>query len=205
MKLTKTDYLIYKDCTKNAWVKIYKPEVYFAKPLSPFDEGIIETGNEVDVLARDLFPDGVIPVNRDASEETMEFVKAQTPIIYQPVFETELYKIICDILVWNPLFKVYDLYEVKASNSGENKKAKDELYSYDIAFQYLVLKELGAPIGKLNLVRLNSEYVRGGELDITQLFSVEDFTERVMNIVDAVKTEMKMAQEFISQEKEPHG
>ena len=205
MKLTKTDYLIYKDCAKNAWVKIHKPEIYYAKPLSAFDEGIIETGNEVDELARDLFPDGVIPANRDASEETMEFIKAQTPIIYQPVFETDLYKVICDILVWNPLLKVYDLYEIKASNSGENKKTKDELYTYDIAFQYLVLKELNIPIGKLNLVRLNSEYVRGVDLDITQLFSVEDFTERVMNITDTVLVDMKNAYDILSNEEEPFG
>lgn len=205
MKLTKTDYLIYKDCAKNAWVKVYKPDIYYAKPLSAFDEGIIETGNEVDILARDLFPDGVVPANRDASEETMEFIKAETPIIYQPVFETALYKVICDILVWNPLFKVYDLYEVKASNSGENKKSKDELYSYDIAFQYLVLKELNVPIGRLNLIRLNSEYVRGGDLDITQLFSVEDFTERVMKIEDIVRDEMKNAYDILSKEEEPFG
>ncbi|HLP86923.1 MAG TPA: DUF2779 domain-containing protein [Candidatus Paceibacterota bacterium] len=205
MKLTKTDYLIYKDCAKNAWVKVYKPEIYFAKPLSPFDEGIIETGNEVDLLARDLFPDGVIPANRDASEETMEFIKAQTPVIYQPVFETEFYKAICDILVWDPLAKVYDLYEVKASNSGENKKAKDELYTSDIAFQYLVLKELGVPIGKLNLVRLNNEYVREASLDIRQLFSIEDFTERVMDAVDIVKEDMKNAYDILSNEVEPFG
>jgi len=205
MKLTKTDYLIYKDCAKNAWLKVHKPKVYYEKPLSAFDEGIIETGNEVDTLARDLFPDGIVPANRDASKETMEFIKAETLIIYQPVFETDLYKIICDILVWNSLFKVYDLYEVKASNSGENKKTKDELYSYDIAFQFLVLKELNVPIGKLNLVRLNSEYVRGGDLDITQLFSIEDFTERVMKIEDIVRDEMKNAYEILSNEVEPFG
>lgn len=205
MKLTKTNYLIYRDCAKNAWVKVHKPKVYYAKPLSAFDEGIIETGNEVDNIARDLFPGGVMPVSNNDSKGTMEFVKAQTPIIYQPVFETEFYKIICDILVWNPLFKVYDLYEVKASNSGENKKAKDELYTYDIAFQYLVLKELDIPVGRLNLVRLNSEYVRGGELDITQLFSVEDFTERVMKIADVVKEDMKNAYDILSKEEEPFG
>lgn len=205
MKLTKTDYLIYRDCAKNAWLKVHKPDIYYAKSLSAFDEGIIETGNEVDELARDLFPDGVMPVNRDAFDETMEFVSAKTPVIYQPVFETELYKIICDILVWNPTSSVYDLYEVKASNSGENKKAKDELYSYDIAFQYLVLKELNIPIGKLNLVRLNSEYVRIGDLDLQQLFSVEDFTEKVMDIVDIVKEDMKNAYDILSNEEEPFG
>ena len=205
MKLTKTDYLIYKDCAKNAWVKVHKPDIYYAKPLSAFDEGIIETGNEVDTLARDLFPDGVVPANRDASEETMEFVKSQTPVIYQPVFETELYKIICDILVWNPLFKVYDLYEVKASNSGEDKKTKDKLYTDDIAFQYLVLKELHVPIGKLNLIRFNSEYIREVNLDINQLFSIEDFTEKVMNVVETISGDMKNAYEFLSKDEEPFG
>ena len=43
MKLTKTDYLIYKDCGKNAWLKVHKPDIYYTKPLSAFDEGIIET------------------------------------------------------------------------------------------------------------------------------------------------------------------
>src|SRR5680860_382764 len=179
MKLTKTDYLIYKDCAKNAWLKVHKPDIYYLKPLSAFDEGIIETGNEVDILARDLFPGGVILESRDDKENTMELLNSETPVIYQPVFETDKYKIICDILVWNTLSKVYDLYEVKASNSGENKNAKDKLYTDDIAFQYLVLRDLDIPIGRLNLVRFNSEYVRGGDLDIKQLFSIEDFTDRV--------------------------
>ena len=152
MKLTKTDYLIYKNCEKNAWLKIHKPDVYFATPISSFDKTIIETGNEVDILARDLFPNGLTISDRSATEETMQLIKSKTPVIYQPVFETDLYKIVCDILVWNTSSKAYDLYEVKASNNGDEKKKKDELYTYDIAFQYLVLRELNVPIGKLNLI-----------------------------------------------------
>ena len=205
MKLSKTDFLIYKDCAKNAWLKIHKPDIYFAKPLSVFDQSIIETGNEVDELARDLFPNGILLSDKKAIEETKKLIENKTPVIYQPVFETELYKIICDILVWNSDTKLYDLYEVKASNSGENKKAKDELYTFDIAFQYLVLKNLEVPIGNLFLVRLNNEYVRGVELEIHELFTKENFTERVMGISDAVAVEMKMAYDFLAQEKEPSG
>ncbi|MEK9170845.1 MAG: DUF2779 domain-containing protein, partial [Patescibacteria group bacterium] len=205
MKLTKTDYLIYKDCAKNAWLKVHKPDIYFLKPLSVFDQGIVETGNEVDELARDLFPGGVLLSDRNAEGETKKLIESQAPVIYQPVFETKLYKAICDILVWNSDAGSYDLYEVKASNSGENKKAKDELYSYDIAFQYLVLKELKIPIGNLFLTRLNNEYVRGENLNIHQLFKKEDFTERVLGMADAVAVEMKTAYDYISQEKEPHG
>ena len=190
MKLTKTDFLIYKDCAKNAWLKLHKPKVYFSKPLSAFDEGIIETGNEVDILARDLFPNGVLITDRNDTKETKKLIKSKTPVIYQPVFETDLYKVICDILVWNKDTKLYDLYEVKASNSGEDKKAKDKLYTYDIAFQYLVLKELGMPLGRLYLLRLNSEYVRGIDLELFSLFSKEDFTERVMEIAQEVEGEM---------------
>mgnify|MGYP001567445113 CR=1 FL=1 len=205
MKLTKTDYLIYKDCAKNAWLKVHKPDIYFTKPLSVFDQGIIETGNEVDELARDLFPGGVLLSDRNATEETKKLIESQAQVIYQPVFETGLYKVISDILVWNPDAESYDLYEVKASNSGENKKAKDELYSLDIAFQYLVLKELKIPIGRLFLIRLNSKYVREENLNIHQLFKKEDFTERVRGIADTVAVEIKTAYDYISQEKEPFG
>lgn len=205
MKLTKTDYLIYRDCEKNAWLKVHKPDIYFEKPLSAFDQGIIEAGNEIDILARDLFPNGVLITGRNATKETKELIESQNPVLYQPVFETNLYKVICDILVWNSATKLYDLYEVKASNSGDNKKAKNELYTYDIAFQYLVLKELAIPLGKLYLLRLNNEYIRGTNLVLDELFSIEDFTERVMDIEKNIAKEMKIAQEFISQKKEPPG
>lgn len=205
MRLSKTDYLVFKDCEKNAWLKIHKPDIYYSKPLSTFDEGIIETGNEVDILARDLFPGGFLVEDRNDFEKTMDLVSLHEKVIYQPVFETKNYKMICDILVWNETTKVYDLYEVKASNSGEDKKKKDELYSYDIAFQCAVLKELNIPVGKLNLIRLNSEYVRVGDLDIFELFSVEDFTEKIMSVIDGVSVEMKNAYEILSNEIEPYG
>lgn len=205
MKLTKTDYLIYKDCAKNAWLKVHKPDIYFTKPLSVFDQSIIETGNEVDALARDLFPGGVLLSDRNAAEETKKLIASRAQVIYQPVFETGIYKVICDILVWNSDAESYDLYEVKASNSGENKKAKDELYALDISFQYLVLKELKIPIGKLFLIRLNSEYIRGENLNIDQLFKKEDFTERVWGMADAVVVEIKTAYDYMSQETEPFG
>ena len=43
MKLSKTNYLVYRDCAHNAWVKAHLPEVYKAKPLSVFDQAIMET------------------------------------------------------------------------------------------------------------------------------------------------------------------
>lgn len=202
MKLSKTNYLVYRDCAHNAWVKAHLPEIYKAKPLSVFDQGIIETGNEVDVLARDLFPGGVL-IERGNAAGTAELVAQRAAVLYQPVFETDHYTIACDILVWNAGTMAYDLYEVKASTSGDDKTAKDELYTYDLAFQTHVLRENGVPLGMLFLVRLNSEYVFDDALDLEGLFTREDFTERVRGIIDAVPAEMEAAHAWLQQESMP--
>ncbi len=205
MKLSKTNYLIYRDCGKNAWVRIHRSDIYNKYPLSAFEEGIIETGNEVDVLARNLFPDGVDVEDRTDFQYTKELIEEKEPILYQPVFETEKYQIACDIMVWNEMTEKYDLYEVKASNSGEGKKKKEELYTQDIGFQYIVLKDLGVPVGKLYLTRLNSEYIRNGDLDLNGFFTKEDFTERVLENEALIRGEMQMSYDYLFQKDEPKG
>jgi hypothetical protein len=197
MKLSKTNYLVYRDCAHNAWMKVHRPEVYAAEPLSVFDQAIIETGNDVDVRARALFPDGVL-IRRGDATGTAQLVAARSPVLYQPVFETERYTTACDILVWNDAEQAYDLYEVKASTSGDDRKAKDDLYAHDIAFQALVLQECGVPLGRLHLVRLNGAYVFDGTLDIGQLFTREDFTDKATALFEAVRVEMDAAQDLIS-------
>ncbi len=192
MKLSKTNYLVFRDCAHNAWVKMHLPEVYKAKPLSVFDQAVIDTGNEVDVLARELFPDGVL-VDRGDAAGTARLVAERVAVLYQPVFETEKYTVACDILVWNGATQSYDLYEVKASTSGDDKAAKDELYSCDIAFQAHVLRANGVPLGGLYLVRLDSSYVSTGTLALDQLFTRESFSERVGLIAEAVRAEMEVA------------
>ena len=147
MKLSKTDFLIYRDCKHNAWVKIHRPEVYRAEPLSAFDLGLLETGNEVDVLARELYPNGTV-IRRGDAATTARLIEQQEPILYQPVFETDQFTTACDILVWNAAAERYDLYEVKASTIEAQNKARDEEYLYDLGFQAEVLRQCGVPLGR---------------------------------------------------------
>ena len=192
MKLSKTNYLVYRDCAHNAWVKAHLSVVYKEKPLSAFDQAIIETGNDVDVLARDLFPGGVL-IERGDAVGTAKLVSESAAVLYQPVFETARYTIACDILVWNGETQSYDVYEVKTSTSGDDRAANDELYTHDIAFQAHVLRENGVPLGALYLVRLNGEYVSDGELDLEELFARENFSERVALGIEVVRAEMEVA------------
>ena len=205
MKLSKTNYILYRECGKNAWIKIHKPEIYYAHELSQFEKTLIDAGSEVDVLARSLFPNGVLIENHSDTTHTQQLISKSAKIIYQPVFETDKLKAICDILVWNEDANAYDICEVKASNSGEDKKQKDDIYAHDLAFQYITLSLLKIPINKLYLIRLNNEYVRGAELDINQLLTKEDFTESVKEIEKEVTKEIETAYQILSSDEEPFG
>ena len=170
--LSKTNYIIWRDCHKNAWLKIHKPDIYFAHELSAFEQQIIETGNEVDLLARDLFPTGE----------------------YQKKFEVDGFLAITDILYGN------NLYEVKATNDIDKKT-----HLHDLTFQYNVLKLAGLEIASANLIHLNPEYIRDGELDINKLFEIEDMTETVREMAEEVSAEMQLAKDYLESESEPNG
>lgn len=207
MILTKTDFLISKGCNKNAWLKVHKPDVYHSKELSAFELHIIDTGNEIDELARQLFPNGVLVENRKDAEYTNELIAKRTPVIYQPVFMTDKYSAIADIIVWNDASEAYDLYEVKSSTAtheGDTGRNTEE-YIIDIAFQKIVLETLSVPVGTLNLVRLNKEYVRSGDLSLKDLFVIEDVTEKVLNVADDISGQMAGVHEYLSRDQEPVG
>ncbi len=188
---------------------MHKPDVYFEHPLSAFEEGIIETGNEVDDMARKLYSGGIAVEDRYDFGYTKELIDKRTPIIYQPVFESDKYQIACDILVWNEETEKYDIHEVKASTAEKKdskpKKAKNELYMRDLAFQYITMKDAGVPVGDLYLRRLNPEYIRRGELDVHEFFTKEDFTERVLESKELIRVEMKIAYDYLMQDEEPGG
>jgi hypothetical protein len=145
MKLSKTNFLVYRECAHNAWVKLHRPDVYGEQPLSSFDLGMLETGNEVDALARERFPGGTLIARGDGAM-TARLIAEQQSILYQPVFETEMFTTACDILVWNSATHCYDLYEVKASTSASENRSREEQYLYDLGFQAEVLRQNGATI-----------------------------------------------------------
>lgn len=204
--LSKTDFLICLDCAKNAWIKIHKPDIYKRYPLSSFDLNIINTGNQIDELARDIFPNGILIETRDDTELTSNLISKKTPIIYQPVFSTEKFITASDIFAWNPLTNVYDLYEVKSSTSSEEGGGrKTDEYLTDMAYQKNILDDLGIKIGALNLIRLNKEYVRMGDINLKELFLIENLTGQVNEKLKDIKQKMEGAHELLSNESEPRG
>ncbi len=199
--LSKTDYILYRECPKNVWLKNYKPEVYNASELSEFEKAIIETGNEVELVARQLFPTGVLIEGRDeeAQEKTQFLLEKKEKVIFQPIFVKDEFLAAVDILELQDDGS-YAIYEVKSTTDVDKKT-----HYHDLAFQVNLLEKFGLKIKSAHVIHLNPEYIRGGEVSINKLFLTADVTEEVENIKEGVMTEMEVALKYLSEEEEPKG
>ena len=99
----------------------------------------------------------------------------------------------------------WDIYEVKSTSFPEfnGQASKLEKYAPDIAYQKWVLMKCGVKVTGTYLVCLNSDYVRQGELDIQQLFVVNDMKELVENEYQKVSSNAMRAVKVINTGQEP--
>ena len=200
--LSKTDYILYRECPKNVWYKIHKPDIYSRSELSDFEKSIMETGNEVEQIARKLFPTGILIEGRDAKAQaiTQDYLAKKQKALFQSIFVKDGYLAAVDILKFEPETQGYSVYEVKSKSSVDEKT-----YYHDLAFQLNLLRKFGLKINKAYVIHLNSEYVRSGELDIVGLFKVVDVSNEVESVAGSVNTEAAEALKYISQTSEPEG
>ena len=219
--LTKTDFILYRECAKNVWIKWHRREEYDKFEISAFEKSLGVVGNEVEELARNLFSGGYLIERRSAGaqELTKKLISEHHPVIYQAVFSTDEYLAATDVLKWNDEANAYDIYEIKMSSTddedeeetedGKPKKVdkKKELqYEYDLAFQTNVVKLCGVNFKKKYLVRLNRNYIRIGKLDFSKLFEITDKTEVISDTFQSVvMSEMIGTRSYLSETKEPVG
>lgn len=200
--LSKTNYILYRDCPKNVWYKIHDPEMYFKLELSAFEKQIIETGNDVELVARKLFPTGILIEGRDkkAEEKTQDLLSKKVEVLFQPIFVKDNFLAIVDVLKFNPDKQTYEIYEIKSTTDIDTK-----VHYHDLAFQVNLLSKFGIKISNAYVIHLNSDYIREGELNIIKLFKIEDVTEEVNNIRESVLQEMDIALKYVLQSDEPMG
>src|SRR5260370_27472529 len=172
MLISKTDDLLWRECPKNAWLRVHKPDVYYASELTDFEKSIIDTGVEVEELAHGLFHDGVLITGclEEARQTTQELLAARTATLFQPIFERDSFVAPVDVLEYNSATDGYTIREIKSST-----KPKEE-HLYDVAFQTLLLGRCGMKIERVFIIHLNPDYVRLGDLDLASLFAPADMT-----------------------------
>lgn len=178
-------------------MKTNKPEEF---DESVMNQVVLDNGSEVGDLAMGLFGEYVeVPFDRDLGkmiEKTEELLEAGTPIVCEASFAYE--GLFCSVDILRNLGNnKFELYEVKSST-----KCKD-IYSHDVAFQYYVLTKLGYEVAKACLVHVNKEYVRHGELDIQELFTIIDITDDARERYSEVENNLQFYADYLDAVDEP--
>lgn len=132
-------------------------------------------------------------------------MEARTPVIFQATFIVDDFIARNDMLVYDAINDSWDLYEVKSSSAGTVEGRKEQDQVTDIAFQAVVMKRSGIKVGKYFLIRLNKEYIREGELNYSELFKIDDETEKVIARMETIEPLMDGAREYLARTEEPGG
>lgn len=105
---------------------------------------------------------------------------------FQKEYKTDKLLSKADIVVGN------SIYEVKSTTKIEKE------HEYDLLFQYYVSSQV-SNIEKISLIYLNKEYTRKGDINLKELFIVEDMTDFVkknLHIVEGLIEEALLIQDL---------
>ena len=178
--LSKSRYILGLQCPKALWLTTYQSEL--KDEVSDFQEAVFQSGTDVGLLARDLFPGGV-EIPYDGLTHTEQLTRTRQALadgvtsIYEAAFSHDGVFVKVDLLHRGE--QGWELHEVKGST-----KLKD-IYRHDIAVQYHVVTGAGVPLIYAGLVHINNQYVRHGAIQVEELFARQDLTAETMDRQEA--------------------
>ena len=162
--LDKRVFMSYRPCKTYCWLKTHKPT---KEETSMPDAKILLDGRRVEKMALALFS-GYVRVDSHAAnpaKTTRNLIRdGKTRFVYKGFFTTDKVSCKCDIIEVTPEGLV--IYEIK---SGTHTNGR---YKRDVAFQKMVLEDLGYTVKETNLVLLDQGYKREGKLDYKAMFQI---------------------------------
>ena len=175
--LSKSRYCRFWQCPKMAWLNEYKPELCV---IDEATEARFAAGNEVGDLAMGLFGDFVeVTAYSDGRLDLAEMIRRTeaemakgTQVICEASFSFQ--RMYCAVDILRREADGWAIYEVKSSTHPDNP-----VYAADVAYQKYVLENCGLHVTGTYLVCLNSDYIRGKELDVQELFRITDISSAV--------------------------
>ncbi len=183
-------------CHRKLYFSLYRKEL--KPPAGLAQQAIFDTGNEVGVFDRNIFPEGHL-IDCDyydldkAMLDTNEAIKNGKNTIYEAAFGNENLYCAIDILHRSSSDQPWGVYEVKSGTS-----AKD-VYIKDVAVQCFILNELGISWDKVHVVFINNKVTHP---NLDDLFCVEDVTDQVLALQEEITNDVKLLHQ-ISEERDP--
>ena len=179
--LTKTDFLLYLDAPMHLWAKAH--EALEARTLTPYQQHLIQQGQQVETLARQYLEKIVFS----------EYARAQ--FLWQPTYNDGRYEARVDALIFDQEADAYDLYEIKSSTSVHTD------HELDVTFQVLLLEDR-LNLRHIHLLHIDKTYNHREALDLKGFFTVEEISEQVDQRREAV-TKWRQEAALVMQMEEP--
>ena len=197
---SKSKYCGLWQCPKIVWLDRYKSE---ERCIDGSALSRMENGNAVGDLAMQLFgelnevtayTDGKIDLVK-MHELTKQYISEGRDNICEASF---IYNgLYCAVDILRKTKRGYAIFEVKSSSH------EDYIYIVDIAYQRYVLEKCGVNVTATYLININSNYVRGKELDINKLFKITDVTKWVTEEQHNTEKYLAQAEKILQSDVEP--
>ncbi len=197
--LSKSSFIKGLQCEKHLY--LYKYHYNEMDEFSEMQKAIFQRGTNVGVLAQELFPGGTIgtegspPAYKKGLKKTSELIQQGGKIIYEAAFQFNEVLTINDIIVRDG--SKWNAYEVKSSTSIS------ETYLNDAALQYYVISNSGIEINDFSIIHINNQYIRKGELDINELFTIQSVIDSILPMQNFVEENVERLKKVISQREMP--
>ena len=193
--LSKSKYCRAIQCNKMLWLEKNKPE----EKGEMDNQAVLDNGTKVGELAKGIFGNYTnIEYDENLDKiiyDTKEALKESSNIITEASFKYKNNFCSIDILKVNG--NSVEIYEVKSST-----EIKD-IYLDDISYQFYILNKLGYKVTKASIIYINNQYIRHGELNLSEFFNSEDVTDIVQEKQKEIESKIKEINEYMKQEAEP--
>lgn len=191
--LSKSQFIRGLQCHKSLWLYKHSPELR-AEP-DESTQAVFDSGTEVGLLGRELFPGGELIKFEGSNlgekvERTKALIENGAETIYEATFRHDDVLVMVDILHKGP--EGWEIYEVKQSTEVK------EVHKNDVAVQYYTISGSGLPVSKAYLVYINNGYVRNGDINVRELFHIEELTDIVIERQSFVKDELQKMRQMLT-------
>ncbi len=201
MYLTKSTYVAGRQCERRLWLTCHAPDL--ATPATQTVQARFDLGSAVGSRARDLFPGGVLVSeapweHSQAVERTRGLLQdATVGAVFEAAFEHQGVRVRVDVLERQAEGR-WGMCEVKSST-----RVKD-VHLEDVALQRFVVSGAGVQLGSVEVMRINSQYVRGDDgIEWARFFMRTDVTAETSARQAAIPGRLRRFAEVLSQPAAP--
>ena len=152
---------------------------------------VLDNGKAVGEFARTLYPNAAIITHSTLARQAKD-TKACIDAKYSVICEASFLK--------DNLFCAVDILEIDSNGHlrvTEVKSSTDikDTYYLDLAFQVYLIKKCGYEVDSANLMYVNKDYVRDGNLDPNNYFIISDVSEDVFSLQTKVESDIEFIKE----------